>query len=72
MRKIERQTDGVEKLHDMEFSRRLDLVLPRDRAPRVVLMFIFVYSDDKSCDPAAISSRFLVDAPSVARRKCIS
>lgn len=55
MRKIERQTDGVEKLHDMEFSRRLDLVLPRDRAPRVVLMFIFVYSDDKSCDPAAIS-----------------
>uniref|UniRef100_A0A7I4YVT6 SID1 transmembrane family member 1 n=1 Tax=Haemonchus contortus TaxID=6289 RepID=A0A7I4YVT6_HAECO len=40
-------------LHQMEFTRRLDLVLQRKDVPETLLMFIFVNKDDQMCGLAA-------------------
>ncbi|KAK6010583.1 hypothetical protein OSTOST_24385, partial [Ostertagia ostertagi] len=53
VRDIEHGTNNNEVLRKMEFTHRLDLVLYREDVPQVLLMFIFVYSDDVRCDPTA-------------------
>ncbi|KAK6051190.1 hypothetical protein COOONC_11307, partial [Cooperia oncophora] len=39
IRNIERRIGSDEVLHEMEFTRRLDLVLPRGEVPQILLMF---------------------------------
>ncbi|VDL79862.1 unnamed protein product [Nippostrongylus brasiliensis] len=41
-------------LRNMEFTRRLDLILERGKVPEVLLMFVFVYADDDRCVPGAV------------------